>query len=80
MSYRRFGVYNIVGGTVWILLFLMLGWYFGNQKIVQRNFELVIIAIIVISVLPAVYEFSSSTNKAQTRSGRGLIERVQFTF
>jgi membrane-associated protein len=57
MSYRRFGVYNIVGGTVWILLFLMLGWCFGGRTIVQKNFELVIIAIIVISVLPAVYEF-----------------------
>jgi membrane-associated protein len=57
MSYRRFGVYNIVGGTVWILLFLMLGWCFGGQKIVQRNFELVIIAIVVISVLPGVYEY-----------------------
>jgi membrane-associated protein len=57
MSYRRFGVYNIVGGTVWILLFLILGWCFGGQKVVQKNFELVIIAIIVISVLPGVFEF-----------------------
>jgi membrane-associated protein len=57
MSYRRFGVYNIVGGTVWILLFLILGWCFGQQKVVQKYFELVIIAIIVISVLPGVVEF-----------------------
>ena len=57
MSYRRFAVYNIAGGTVWIILFLMLGWCFGGVKFVQKNFELVIVAIIVISVLPGVFEY-----------------------
>jgi membrane-associated protein len=57
MSYRRFGVYNIVGGTVWILLFLLAGWWFGAQEVVQKNFKLVILAIIVISVLPGIYEY-----------------------
>jgi membrane-associated protein len=57
MSYRRFAVYNIAGGTVWIILFLMLGWGFGGQKFVQKNFELVIVAIIVISLLPGVFEY-----------------------
>jgi membrane-associated protein len=57
MSYRRFAIYNIAGGTFWILLFLMLGWSFGNLKFVQKNFELVVVAIIVISVLPGVYEY-----------------------
>jgi membrane-associated protein len=57
MSYRRFAVYNIAGGTVWIILFLLLGWGFGGQKFVQKNFELVIVAIIVISVLPGVFEY-----------------------
>jgi membrane-associated protein len=57
MSYRRFAVYNIAGGTVWILLFLLAGWGFGAQAVVQRNFKLVIVAIIVISVLPGVYEY-----------------------
>jgi membrane-associated protein len=57
MSYRRFAVYNVAGGTVWILLFLLSGWWFGAQAVVQRNFKLVIVAIIVISVLPGVYEY-----------------------
>jgi membrane-associated protein len=57
MSYRRFAVYNIAGGTFWILLFLMLGWSFGGLKFVQKNFELVVVAIIVISLLPGVYEY-----------------------
>jgi membrane-associated protein len=57
MSYRRFATYNIAGGTVWILSFLIAGWWFGGQEIVQRNFKLVILAIIVISVLPGLVEF-----------------------
>ncbi len=57
MSYRRFAVFNVAGGTAWILLFLLAGWWFGGQEVVQKNFKLVIVAIIVISVLPGVYEY-----------------------
>jgi membrane-associated protein len=56
MSYARFAVYNVTGGSVWILAFLLGGWVFGNNAIVQRNFKVVIVAIVVISVLPAVVE------------------------
>jgi membrane-associated protein len=57
MSYRRFAVYNIAGGTAWILIFLLGGWCFGNLEIVQKNFKALTVAIIVISVLPGVAEF-----------------------
>lgn len=57
MSYRRFAVYNVAGGTAWILIFLFAGWWFGAQAVVQKNFKLLIAAIIVISVLPGVYEY-----------------------
>jgi membrane-associated protein len=57
MTYWRFALYNIAGGIAWILLFLLAGWWFGGRDVVQRNFKLVILAIIVISVLPGVYEF-----------------------
>jgi membrane-associated protein len=57
MSYRRFAVFNVAGGTVWILLFLLAGWSFGAQEYVQKNFKLVVVAIIVISILPGVYEY-----------------------
>src|SRR5262249_812379 len=53
MSYPRFALFNVVGGIGWILLFLVGGWWFGGRAIVQHNFKLVILAIIVISVLPA---------------------------
>jgi membrane-associated protein len=57
MSYPRFALFNVMGGTVWILCFLLAGWLFGGSEYVQKNFKLVIVAIIVISVLPGVYEY-----------------------
>ncbi len=60
MRYVRFAVFNVVGGTAWILCFLVGGWLFGGLSYVQKNFKLVILAIIVISVLPGVYEYVRS--------------------
>lgn len=57
MRYGYFITYNVVGGIVWTALFLFGGYFFGNMKIVQDNFSLVIIAIVLISALPAVIEF-----------------------
>jgi membrane-associated protein len=57
MTYAHFAVYNITGGIAWVLLFLLGGWWFGGLQTVQKHFHLIIIAIIVISVLPAVIEY-----------------------
>jgi membrane-associated protein len=57
MNYARFALYNITGGVAWVLSFLLAGWWFGGRAVVQKNFKLVILAIIVISILPAVIEF-----------------------
>jgi membrane-associated protein len=56
MSYPRFAVYNVVGGAVWVAAFLLAGWWFGGLESVQKNFHLVIGAIIVISILPPIVE------------------------
>jgi membrane-associated protein len=60
MSYSYFFSYNVFGGITWVALFLGLGYFFGNIPFVRSNFELVIIAIILISVLPAIYEVGKS--------------------
>ena len=57
MSYGRFVTYNVLGGLLWTVLFVFGGYYFGNQPLVKRNFTLVILAIIVISLLPLAVEF-----------------------
>jgi len=56
MSYGYFITWNLVGGVSWVALFTLLGFFFGNIPFVQKNFELVIIAIILISLVPAVVE------------------------
>ncbi|WP_435005341.1 VTT domain-containing protein [Tundrisphaera lichenicola] len=56
MNYGRFLAFNIVGGISWVLICLLAGWGFGGLPFVQKNFELVLIAIIAISVVPAAIE------------------------
>ena len=56
MTYSRFIAYNIIGAFVWIGIFTYSGYWFGNQPFVQKNFKLVILAIIILSVLPIVFE------------------------
>lgn len=57
MRYGYFISYNVFGGIVWTGAFLWAGHFFGNLPIVKENFSLVIIAIIIISVIPAVVEY-----------------------
>lgn len=65
MSYGYFATYNIVGGISWVFIFTLLGYFFGNIPFVKKNFELVIIAIILISVLPMVYEWLKARREAK---------------
>ena len=64
MDYRRFIVYNVAGGLLWISLFVFGGYFFGTIPAVERNFELVIIAIIFLSVLPPFIEFLRHRRRA----------------
>jgi len=63
MTYGKFLAYNIVGGLLWVGLFTILGYFFGNIPAVQENFTLVIIAIVFLSVLPPIYEVLRSRKK-----------------
>ncbi len=57
MNYGRFVLFNVVGGIAWVTSFIYIGYFFGNIPVVKRNFTLIIVAIVIISVLPAVLEF-----------------------
>jgi membrane-associated protein len=77
MSYGRFVTYNVLGGLLWTALFVFGGYYFGNQPLVKRNFTLVILAIIVLSLLPLVVEFVQNyRRKARASRTQPSSEKV----
>jgi len=57
MTYPKFALYNVIGAISWVGLFTILGYFFGNLKVVEENFSLVIFAIIFLSILPPILEF-----------------------
>jgi membrane-associated protein len=57
MSYRRFLSYNVVGGVLWIGLLVYAGYLFGNIPWVKQNLSLIVIAIVVVSLIPAISTF-----------------------
>jgi len=56
MNYLRFFLYNVVGGVAWVMICLMAGYWLGTVELIKKHFELVIVAIVLISVLPVVIE------------------------
>jgi membrane-associated protein len=65
MTYRRFLAYNVIGGFIWIYAFIYLGYFFGNLPVIKKNFGLVIVAIIILSVVPMVVEFFREWRKSR---------------
>lgn len=65
MSYARFAFYNVTGALAWVLICMGAGYIFGQMPIVKKNFELVLVAIVAISVLPIVVEFLRARSAAR---------------
>ena len=57
MGYAKFALYNISGAVIWIFSLTLAGYYFSELPFVKNNFSLVVLAIIFLSILPAVIEF-----------------------
>ena len=74
MSYSYFATYNVVGGITWVTLFSLLGYFFGNIPIVQKNFEFVIIAIILISVVPMFVEWWKARREAKIKKAEAQAD------
>ena len=57
MDYQKFLLYNVVGGVIWVGMFTFAGYFFGNIAFIKQNFHYAVIVIIVLSILPMVYEY-----------------------
>ncbi len=68
MGYRRFALFNVSGAVVWVVGLVLLGYRFADTDVVRHNFQLVVLAIIVISILPAVFEYLRSRRAAKQPS------------
>jgi membrane-associated protein len=66
MHYGRFLSFNIIGAFLWTVIFIFLGYFFGQIPFVQNNFELVVVVIILISVVPMVVEFVRGRARKET--------------
>ena len=67
MSYRRFLSFNVFGGIGWVVLMVFSGYFLGGVPFIRRNFEKVVLAIIVISVLPIILEYFRQKRGQQKR-------------
>jgi membrane-associated protein len=63
MDYGKFALFNVTGGLLWIAMFVLGGYWFGNFPVVQENFGLVVIIIIALSVLPPLIEYVNSRRR-----------------
>ena len=68
MTYGRFITYNVVGGIVWVLSFVLGGYFFGNIPIIKKNLSIVVIGIVILSIMPGVIEYMK--HRAAARRNR----------
>lgn len=63
MKYSQFALYNFIGGLLWVTVGLLSGWWFGRLPWVEKNFSLVILVIVVVSLIPVFLEFYKHRKK-----------------
>ena len=69
MSYPSFALYNVAGAFVWVFSLTLAGYFFGNLSLVRENFGVVVIAIILVSLLPAVVDFVRNRRRVHPPTG-----------
>ncbi|CAD7694697.1 unnamed protein product [Ostreobium quekettii] len=73
MAYNKFGLYNVAGAVLWSVLFTGAGFLFGNVPFVERNFSLVVLAIVALSVVPVVLEVAAAWREGSAGEGRAGV-------
>ena len=68
MTYFRFMMYNVSGALIWVFLFVLAGYFFGSHPLIRKNFTMVILVIIILSIMPAVFEIVREWSKRKKAS------------
>jgi len=79
MSYGRFMSYNAVGGVMWVTICTVAGYFFGNLPFVKNNFSIVVLAIIALSLLPAVWEILRARRGRTSQTSSAPSKPVDFS-
>lgn len=74
MNFAKFTLYNAVGGISWVTLFVLVGYFFGGVPFVQEHFSTIVIAIIIISVLPAFFGAIKTALNARAKKDKAISE------
>jgi membrane-associated protein len=67
MKYPKFAAYNLFGGILWVTAFLLAGYWLGSSPIVKERFHIIIVAILIISVMPMVFEYFMARRQAKKK-------------
>lgn len=65
MKYSKFLAYNVIGGIIWVVIFLFAGYFFGTIPLVKDNLTISVIVIIIISFIPAIVEYLRYKHKKE---------------
>ena len=76
MKYQVFITYNIIGAILWVLSITLAGYFFGSIPVIKNNFEIIVFAIIFISILPPIFEYARHKNYRVQRPSIKVINRV----
>lgn len=80
MSYRRFAFYNVIGALIWVISLTLAGYFFGSFPVVRDNFEIVILGIVAISLLPGLVELFKHLMGRRRRPSQVSYQEVKETF
>ncbi len=77
MNYRRFIVYNVIGAVAWVTLMLGSGWALGQVPFVKKNFEVIVVGIVFVSVLPMIVEWFKARSALKAAASSEKSEKAE---
>lgn len=73
MNFAKFTLFNVIGGVLWVSLFVLVGYFFGGIAIVQEHFEVIVLGIVAVSVAPAIIGAIRAAIRAH-KAKKGVVE------